>query len=353
MDVEEEIDWKGATRPVERDVDGWMPSFDTNDERLVEFLAQHSFVVLNVLNAEEVAETIKSFWEMCREYAVRKGRTVPVPNDPRTWEDGNWPAKGKFLFDEDAVTQQAFNNRTHPKLYEAFRMIFKKDVLLAKIDKWGCMRGTVFDSELFPATGGIREDWRWELLPHWDCNPHEYNDELKRGLPRMYQGLIALKDCFDDPVTGVTTGGFRAAAGTANVLDQWCAQNPNARRPADEKWSHYPPKSDPLYHRLQKIPLKAGQCVIWDAGCLHANFHNNSSELRIVQFVRMIDPAGCEQIPLRTKFFPTKEQIPKNIVLTPLGKKLLGVVPWEGAKAVVAAKGQHNLNNDNNHHKKK
>lgn len=194
------------------------------------------------------------------------------------------------------------------------------------------MRGTVFDEHVFPETWGLREDWKWELLPHWDCNPHEYADELKRGLPRMYQGLIALKDCFDDPVTGMTTGGFRCVPGSAALLDAWCEANPNARGSAADKWSHYPPKSDPLYCRMQKIPLRAGQCVIWDAATLHANFSNNSSEIRIVQFVRMIDPELSEHIPLRNKFFPQREQIPSNIVLTPLGKRLLGLTPWEGAK---------------------
>lgn len=278
------VDWKAKTRPVERMEDGWMPSFESADgEGLRAFLDEHGFVVVNLLSMREVEATTASFWAMCAAEARRKGKTAPLSDDARwdclfsrilrkfffcsalirTWEDGNWPAKGKFLFAEDAATQEAFNNRTHPKLYEVFRAIFQKDVLLSKVDKWGAMRGTVHDASVFPETGGVREDWKWELLPHWDCNPHEYNEELKAGLPRMYQGLIALRDCFDDPATGTTTGGFRCVPGSAKLLDAWCQANPSARASAADKWSHYPPKQDPLYCRLQKIPLRAGQCVIW------------------------------------------------------------------------------------------
>jgi hypothetical protein len=111
---------------------------------------------------------------------LKQGKVAPTPDDPKSWESENWETKSKFLFNSCALTQEAFRNRTHPRLYEAFRTIFNKDELLVKIDKWGVMRPTFVE-------GKEREDWRWELSPHWDCNPHRYNDEVKQGKPRMYQ----------------------------------------------------------------------------------------------------------------------------------------------------------------------
>merc|ERR1711991_297341 len=97
-----------------------------------------------------------------------------------------------------------------------------------------------------------------------------YNEEVKKGHPRMYQGVMALTDCFDD-YTG-TTGGFKVCPNSAVFLDEWCKVN----RRNDKAFNFYPGKEDPWYKRLQRVPLKKGQLVIFDTGSLHANFCNKS-----------------------------------------------------------------------------
>ncbi len=301
-----------------------MPSFEPDDPELLGFLHEYGFVVVKVLSREECEATVRSFWQFVREDAVRRGKTEwPVPEDPRTWEDGNWPAKGKFLFADDAVTQEAFDNRTHPRLHRAFSQIFGTEQLLSKIDKWGAMRGTVHSEELFPERGGFRSDWRWELLPHFDCNPHQSCAEVQRGLPRMYQGMLALVDCFDSHLG--TTGGFRCVPRSAMHLGKWCAAN----APQPERHSVYPSKGDPWFDRLQRIPLRCGEACIFDTGTLHANFDNFSNEMRIVQFVRMIDPRRGADLDHRSKHFPQNRDVPPDVQLTEVGKKLLGRKKWK------------------------
>lgn len=121
---------------INRQADGFMKSFDPEDEGIRKFLTQHGFVVVNLLSEEEVEETVDSFWN-----ALEQGGHAARRGDPSTWEDGSWPTRGKFLFKKDAETLPAFRNRTHPALVSVFRKVFGTEDLLTKIDKWGVMRG--------------------------------------------------------------------------------------------------------------------------------------------------------------------------------------------------------------------
>ncbi len=156
----------------------------------------------------------------------------------------------------------------------------------------------------------------------------------------MYQGLIALSDCFDD--WRGTPGGFRVVPNCAPNLKRWCLEH--VEQPGV---SYHPPRTDTMCDRLMHVPLKAGQMVIWDSGALHvrgllssclrhqltkqnasvqANFANRSNEMRIVQYVRMMD-ATCT-LPSRTKHFPQPGAVPAHIQLSPLARKLLNMDAW-------------------------
>jgi ectoine hydroxylase-related dioxygenase (phytanoyl-CoA dioxygenase family) len=106
-------------------------------------------------------------------------------------------------------------------------------------------------------------------------------------------------------------------------LDEWCRVHKN--NPGS--FNCYPIPNDPWYRRLQHVPLKKGQCVIFDTGSLHANFANRSDKFRVVQFVRMIDNSFVTEN--RKKHFPQKEEVPENIILSDLGMKLLGLEKWK------------------------
>jgi len=270
-------------------------------------------VVVELLGEAECDDAVASFWDEVRQWALETGRDdYPKPDDPYSWETDNWPSRGKFLLKNDAETGAAFRNRTHPRLHQAFSIIFGHQEILTKIDKWGCMRGTIMPD------GSVRKDWRWQLEPHWDCNPHQYLEETtKLHLPRMYQGLVALTENND------WTGGFRCCPGSSKHLAQWCATHPR-----DDRFSKYPQPSDPWYHQLQRVPLKKGQMVIFDAGTLHANYENTGPDMRIVQFLRCIDPRGAKGNNSRQKHLPQNHQLPKGLELSELGKKMLGIEKW-------------------------
>ena len=59
-----------------------------------------------------------------------------------TWENYNWPSKSKFLMNNLALGQQAFNNRTNENIYKVYTHILGTHKLWCSIDKWGFMRGT-------------------------------------------------------------------------------------------------------------------------------------------------------------------------------------------------------------------
>jgi hypothetical protein len=73
--------------------------------------------------------------------------------------------------------------------------------------------------------------------------------------------------------------------------------------------------------------------VIWNSSQLHCNFSNNSSKMRLHQFIRMLpatdqsvrkDRYSAPVILKRAKFHKIEE-----IKLTELGKKLVGVSRWD------------------------
>jgi hypothetical protein len=103
--------------------------------------------------------------------------------------------------------------------------------LWCTIDKWGLMRGSkdlvwrqgtsrapsaADEASVETETMTVdRPDWRWNLHPHWDWNPWVYQAMVDRGLPRMYQGIIALDDCPEE------VGGHITIPGSAAYLPHW------------------------------------------------------------------------------------------------------------------------------------
>lgn len=185
--------FKKATTFAPVDDENYVVSFDVaarNDWKA--FLQRFGFVVLHdVLSAERCERTVASFWNAMNERAKQtqnnnNNNHIPnaendIPNaelrsdDWRTWETDRWPTKSKFLSDVSAVTQEAFDNRTDPKLYDIFRAIFDGEHRLwCNVDAWGIFRGTVFEEE-------ERADWRYELPPHWDVDPWRYVEEVREN----------------------------------------------------------------------------------------------------------------------------------------------------------------------------
>lgn len=316
--------WNQYSKPAPLDDEGYMTTFepDHSDEWL-EFLSRYGFVVLDIFSPQQCERTIDEFWEQMRAHRPQHAAQDLDRNDFRTWESENWPTRSKFLSDMFASTQAAYDNRTNPVLYEVFSKIFGGEKRLwSHVDCWGVFRGTSFLDE-----GIERPDWRWQLEPHWDVDPWSYVQQVEdKKMPRMYQGLIALNDCYER--YGESTGGFRVCPGSAPHLSVWCKKVP---RPLNlQKESFHVSKEDAWYKRLQKVPLRQGSVVIWDSGSLHANFANTSRDMRIVQYVRMMPTSSVCDAPNRQRLFPQNQEFNVNdIELSPLGRKLLGLDEWD------------------------
>jgi hypothetical protein len=90
----------------------------------------------------------------------------------------------------------------------------------------------------------------------------------------MYQGVLSLVDSYDH---WCTTGGFSVVPGSANVLPEWTKRFNDPTNGVAVSYHHR--KDDPLYNKLQRIPLRKGEICIWDSG---KEFRINSEPFRVV-----------------------------------------------------------------------
>eukprot|EP00300_Choanocystis_sp_HF-7_P019537 c20370_g1_i6.p1 GENE.c20370_g1_i6~~c20370_g1_i6.p1 ORF type:complete len:265 (+),score=42.04 c20370_g1_i6:370-1164(+) len=194
------------------------------------------------------------------------------PDNPRTWENCNWPKDGKFMVQRPALHPVAFENRTNPNVISIFQNIFETSSLRCTIDNWGVNRGTLNDT---------RKEWRNSLQPHWDYNPWLWLHEVEQGINPGFQGLVALRD------NPLGTGCHTTLPCGTRFLPIYCnyTQNPFSPHSFVRK-SHRPEPHHPMC-RLQQIPLRKGELLLWSWGQLHGNSPNTSVTMRLVQFIRL------------------------------------------------------------------
>ena len=87
------------------------------------------------------------------------------------------------------------------------------------------------------------------------------------------------------------------------------------------------PKDDPLQAHAERVHLRAGSIAIWNSALVHANFPNDGERMRFVMYVKMApaDDDATAPLPLPETVLPAP--------LTPLGRRLHGLAPWDGAAA--------------------
>jgi len=271
------------------------------------------------------------------------------PDKPWTWETCNWPGerRTKFLITAPAFTQHAFENRTSPILYDIYCNLLGTTELWCNIDNWGCFRGTKnlkWLTEDAQETVIDRDDWRYNLKLHWDYNPWVLQKWQDAGEPEPYQGLVSLVDCPEE------VGGFMAVPGSHTFMSQWIKERPC---PYKSRASLRPPPEDPMQSYMQRVPLRKGEMVIWYSRTAHCNFPNHSDRMRIIQYVRCLPAVKLSQD--KDRYAPRRiihqyrndEFIDWNLpYLTPLGRKLVGLVNWDGTDYVPPNGTMENLNTE-------
>jgi hypothetical protein len=84
---------------------------------------------------------------------------------------------------------------------------------------------------------------------------------------------------------------------------------------------------DPLFENLQNVLTRARSLVLWRSELPHCNYPNYSNRFRMTQYLKCF-PAqyGAKGTDVRAEMI--KDLLPKDFVLTELGKKVLGLEPW-------------------------
>jgi hypothetical protein len=268
------------------------------------FFADEGYVVAhNIIPKADCDAVIDAIWEF-----LGQDR-----NDPEDWY--HLPLKPGGMI-EMYQHQAEWNNRQNPRLYEAFTEMLGTEKLCVTIDRVG------MKLPYNPA----HPDYDHKGFTHWDV------DTAKLPVPFGVQGVLCLTD------TTADMGGFQCIPGFHKNLEAWIATQPpdrDTRRP------------DLTGLTVVPIPAQAGDLIIWNNILAHGNGRNLSNRPRYSQYISMFRaerlteeqrehrircwrkhlPPGNQVFPgdprhIEEETFPTAE-------LTPLGRKLLGLDPWQ------------------------
>jgi hypothetical protein len=239
------------------------------------------------------------------------------PDDPETWYR---PPRREIemteLINSGMVEiynhQVLWNNRQHPKVYNAFVDIWGTEKLWVSIDRVNLN---------FP----VREGFEFKGFIHWDINTS------LNPRPVNVQGVLALSDTDD------RTGGFQCIPELYQNFDEWVKDQPKDRDPFQPDISGF---------EITKVNMKAGDLLIFNSMLPHGIRPNHSDRPRIAQYLSMT-PAEEENEELREwRIKSWRDRIapegyafpgdPRNweqkhaetAELTYLGKKLLGLKNW-------------------------
>ena len=210
--------------------------------------------------------------------------------------------------------QLLWDNRQTERIYNAFVDIWGTEKLWSTIDRANLN---------FP----IQPGFEYKGFIHWDYDP-----ETK---PQNVQGVLALEDQTDPEM-----GGFQCVPWLFRNYDSWKLAQPKDR-------DRFQPDTRGLEEYIVKVPLEAGDLLIFNSLEPHGIRPNNSKEkVRIAQYISMM-PAEEDNIPLkewrinswRNRIAPEGHAFPgdprglertkySTARLSSLGEKLLGLKSW-------------------------
>ena len=240
------------------------------------------------------------------------------PSNPNTWYTA---PRAEMQMKELAGTgmvevynhQQLWNNRQMKRVYDAFVDIWGTEKLWVTIDRANLN---------FP----IRPGYEYKGFIHWDYDP-----DTK---PQNVQGVLALADQTDENM-----GGFQCIPWLYRNFDTWKLTQPKDRNP-------FQPDTTNLEDKIVKVPMEAGDLLIFNSLEPHGIRPNHSDKVRIAQYISMM-PAQEDNLALKEwRINSWKHRIapegyafpgdPRNweqtkyetAELSELGEKLLGLKPW-------------------------
>ena len=274
------------------------------------FWKSRGYVVIKEAIPREQADRTASFlWEF----------EDKDPGDPKTWYTA---PRAEIEMKELAGTgmvevynnQHLWDNRQTQRVYDAFVDIWGIEKLWVTID-----RGNLN----FP----IRPGYEYKGFIHWDYDP--------ATKPQNVQGVLALADQTDENM-----GGFQCIPWLFRNYETW-------KRTQPEDSHYFKPDVTGLEDKIVKVPLEAGDLLIFNSTLPHGIRPNHSkNKVRVAQYIAMT-PAEEDNESLRTwRINSWKHRIaPKGYAfpgdprnweqtkyerarLSELGEKLLGLKRW-------------------------
>jgi ectoine hydroxylase-related dioxygenase (phytanoyl-CoA dioxygenase family) len=275
------------------------------------FWLHNGFVVIkNAVSREQAQKTADFLWEF----------EEKNPNNPESWYTA---ARAEMQMKELQGTgmvevynnQLLWENRQTERVYNAFVDIWGTEKLWATIDRANLN---------FP----IQPGFEYKGFIHWDYDP-----ETK---PQNVQGVLALAD-----QTNLEMGGFQCIPWLYRNYDSWKQSQPEER-------NRFQPDTKGLEEHFVKVPLEAGDLLIFNSLEPHGIRPNNSKDkVRIAQYISMM-PAEEENIALKewrinswkNRIAPEGHAFPgdprnweqtkyNTAKLSTLGEKLLGLKSWD------------------------
>ncbi|RUS25294.1 hypothetical protein BC938DRAFT_472365 [Jimgerdemannia flammicorona] len=273
------------------------------DSPLRRELFDRGYVVIpNVIPRDLCARVVDDIWR----------HTGASPHDPTTWYGPTIPPIGIV---EMWHYQSMWDIRQHPALHRVFAEIHGTEKLWVSIDRVGAKP---------PATESV-PGYQHRGFIHWDCKIINYPD-----IPFRVQSVLALEDTTKD------MGGFQCVPEIYADLPVFLTtQTPEQLRESAPDFDH----------EITRVPLNAGDLVVWHRLMPHGNGHNTSDRMRLCQYVTM-NPADPEDVAeleervdgwLRNRSGSWARGDPRGIEerreepaqLTELGRRLLGLETWE------------------------
>jgi len=209
--------------------------------------------------------------------------------------------------------QAIWDNRQHPRVYQAFAEIWGEEKLWVSLDR----------ANMKPPAREDKPDWNNRGMIHWDL------DTSQQPIQFGVQGVLYLTDTAEDQ------GGFQCVPGFNNTFEEWVKTQPQDRNPRH-------PDLEGL--EVKSIPGKAGDLLIWHRLLAHGNGHNTSDKPRLAQYITMSPARTDDEAARQARVASWQERRPmpnwpgdprawekekqQTAELTPLGKKLLGVDQW-------------------------
>jgi ectoine hydroxylase-related dioxygenase (phytanoyl-CoA dioxygenase family) len=267
-------------------------------------IEQNGYVVVRaVVPRQNVAAVVADIWR----------HTGADPDDRESWYRPGLVAPTGMV--EMYHYQSLWDNRQHPNVHAVFTAILGTERLWVTLDR----------ANLKPPADPRHPEYDHKGFIHWDVDVSAYPN-----VPFGVQGVLALTD------TGEEMGGFQCVPELYRDLGPWLARQAEVTR-----------RPDVSGYSITRVPLQAGDMVIWSTLMPHGNGHNTSERTRLAQYISMSlareDDEEARQTRIRcwqnrlpppSPAFPgdprrLEEHEGSPATLTPLGRRLLGLDRWD------------------------